>query len=86
MALESCDLIANMLTTSILAVALAGVATAVTPSGFTPASTKDLFVSFGNTLAVNGVDLPKDSKFLVNEIFGPSNRTSNPDSTYSRNH
>jgi len=53
-----------MLSSSLIAVAFAGVATAVTPSGFKPQSTKDIFVSFGNTLAVNGVDLPKAGEFL----------------------
>ncbi|TVY41697.1 hypothetical protein LSUB1_G003164 [Lachnellula subtilissima] len=39
--------------------ALAGVATAFTPAGFQPASTNNLTVAFGNTLAINGVNLPQ---------------------------
>ncbi|KAI9049661.1 hypothetical protein LZ554_006686 [Drepanopeziza brunnea f. sp. 'monogermtubi'] len=48
-----------MLSQILIAVALAGAATAVTPSGFQPASTTDLVVAFGNTLAVNGKMLTK---------------------------
>lgn len=40
-------------------IALAGAVTAFTPAGFQPASTANLTVAFGNTLAINGVDLPK---------------------------
>jgi len=39
--------------------ALAGVATAFTPPGFQPASTNNLTVAFGDTLAINGVNFPK---------------------------
>ncbi|TVY19628.1 hypothetical protein LARI1_G003338 [Lachnellula arida] len=42
-----------------ITLALAGIATAFTPVGFQPASTNNLTVAFGNTLAVNGVNLPK---------------------------
>ncbi|EKD16353.1 uncharacterized protein L3040_008453 [Drepanopeziza brunnea f. sp. 'multigermtubi'] len=48
-----------MLSQILIAVALAGAATAVTPPGFQPASTTDLVVAFGNTLAVNGKLLTK---------------------------
>ncbi|TVY49184.1 Protein FLOWERING LOCUS T [Lachnellula cervina] len=40
-------------------IALAGIVTAFTPVGFQPASTNNLTVAFGNTLATNGVNLPK---------------------------
>ncbi|TVY81851.1 Protein FLOWERING LOCUS T [Lachnellula suecica] len=48
-----------MLSSSLIAVAFAGAATAFTPVGFEPASTNNLTVAFGNTLAINGVNLPK---------------------------
>ena len=43
----------------LIAVALAGAATAFTPAGFQPASTGNLTVAFGNTLAINGANIPK---------------------------
>ncbi|KAH8682870.1 phosphatidylethanolamine-binding protein [Tricladium varicosporioides] len=52
----------------LLAVALAGVANAVTPSGFQPSSTSDLVVAFGNTLATNGKNLPRDSTLTAPTI------------------
>jgi hypothetical protein len=52
-----------MFFSSLIAVALAGVATAFTPPGFEPASSNNLTVAFGNVLAVNGVDIPKAGKF-----------------------
>lgn len=48
-----------MLSTQFTAVALAGAAIAFTPPGFQPESKSDLAVAFGNTLAINGVDVPK---------------------------
>ncbi|KAL5319317.1 hypothetical protein ACEPPN_012368 [Leptodophora sp. 'Broadleaf-Isolate-01'] len=48
-----------MLSKSLLAVAFAGAATAVTPSGFQPVSNSDLIVAFGNTLALNGKSMTK---------------------------
>ncbi|TVY37791.1 hypothetical protein LOCC1_G005446 [Lachnellula occidentalis] len=42
-----------------LIITLAGVVSAFTPVGFQPASTNNLTVAFGNTLAINGVNLPK---------------------------
>lgn len=48
-----------MLCEVLITVALAGAAAAFTPTGFKPASSKNLTVAFGNTLAVNGVDIPK---------------------------
>ncbi|KAK6584702.1 hypothetical protein PZA11_002926 [Diplocarpon coronariae] len=49
-----------MLFTSLIHVALAGAATAITPSGFAPASNVDLIVAFGNTLALNGKSMTKE--------------------------
>ncbi|ESZ89758.1 hypothetical protein SBOR_9858 [Sclerotinia borealis F-4128] len=43
--------------TSFLAVALAGGASAFTPSGFTPASTNNLTVAYGSKLAMNGIQV-----------------------------
>jgi len=43
----------------LLASALAGAVAAFTPPGFEPASSNNLTVAFGNTLAVNGVNLPR---------------------------
>lgn len=48
-----------MLSSSILAVALAGAAIAITPSGFQPSSTQNMTVAFGNTLAINGKEMQK---------------------------
>lgn len=48
-----------MISSSILAVALAGAAIAFTPSGFTPSSTQNMSVIFGNTLAINGKEMQK---------------------------
>ncbi|KAH7378124.1 phosphatidylethanolamine-binding protein [Cadophora sp. MPI-SDFR-AT-0126] len=48
-----------MLSKSLLAVAFAGAATAVTPTGFQPVSNADLIVAFGNTLALNGKAMTK---------------------------
>ena len=49
-----------------LFVAVAGVASTVsaaTPPNFQPASNGELIIAFGNTLATQGVDIPKDCKF-----------------------
>lgn len=54
-----------MLSKSLLAVAFAGAATAVTPSGFQPVSNSDLIVAFGNTLALNGKSMTKAGRQLV---------------------
>lgn len=51
---------AIMYSSTILAVALAGAAIAITPSGFTPSSSQDMTVAFGNTLAVNGKEMQKE--------------------------
>lgn len=50
-----------MLSTSLITVALAGAATAMTPPGFIPASSMDLAVGFNNgaIAATNGVNLPQ---------------------------
>lgn len=50
-----------MFSTPFITVVLAGAATvlAFTPPGFQPASTSNLTVAFGNTLALNGIDIPK---------------------------
>lgn len=50
-----------MFSTSFIAVVVAGAATVIafTPPGFQPASTSNLTVAFGNTLALNGIDIPK---------------------------
>lgn len=48
--------------------ALAGVASlasAATPPNFQPASNGELIIAFGNTLATQGVDLPKACKIIV---------------------
>lgn len=50
-----------MFSVSLIAVALAGAAMALTPLGFEPASAQELQVSFGNILAVNGTDIPRAS-------------------------
>lgn len=44
---------------SFLLVVLAGAATAFTPAGFQPASSNNLTVVFGNTLAINGKNILK---------------------------
>jgi len=54
-----------MLSVFVLAVGLSGAVKAFTPAGFQPASAANLTVAFGNTLAVNGVDLPKAGTQLV---------------------
>ncbi|CZR60256.1 uncharacterized protein PAC_10152 [Phialocephala subalpina] len=48
-----------MLSSTFIAVALAGAAIAFTPSGFQPASTQNMTVAFGNTLAINGKEMQK---------------------------
>jgi len=48
-----------MFTSSVLAVALAGAAMAVTPPGFEPSSNKDLAVAFDGKLALNGAVVSK---------------------------
>ncbi|RDL35418.1 Uncharacterized protein BP5553_07349 [Venustampulla echinocandica] len=50
-----------MLTSCLMAVAIASTATAFTPPGAQPVSTKNLTVAFGNTLAINGMNLPRDA-------------------------
>lgn len=52
----------------IIAVAFAGAATAFTPVGFQPASTNNLTVAFGNTLAMNGVNLPKAGSLIRSRL------------------
>lgn len=49
----------NMLSTSLITIALVGTTKAFTPPGFEPVSSANLTVAFGNTLAIDGVDLPK---------------------------
>lgn len=51
-----------MFSSSIVAVALAGAAIAITPPGFQPSSTKDMTVAFGNVLAINGKNMLKSGK------------------------
>jgi hypothetical protein len=51
-----------MLSSYLFALAIAGTATAATPKAFEPASTNDLTVAFGTTLATNGVNIPRASK------------------------
>jgi hypothetical protein len=48
-----------MLSKIILTLALVATSSAKTPDGFEPASDQPLIVAFGNTLATDGVDLPK---------------------------
>jgi len=48
-----------MFTSSVLAVALAGAAMAVTPPDFEPSSNKDLAVAFNGNLAMNGMVVSK---------------------------
>ncbi|KAH8751712.1 phosphatidylethanolamine-binding protein [Hyaloscypha sp. PMI_1271] len=48
-----------MFSSSLLLVVLAGAATAFTPAGFEPASSNNLTVVFGNTLATNGKNILK---------------------------
>ena len=67
-----------MLYETLITVALAGAAVAFTPAGFEPASKKNLTVAFGNTLAVNGVDIPKAGwSPMPNEIIShlPTRKT-----------
>lgn len=52
-----------MICSTILISLVAG-ASAFTPSGFEPASTKNLSVTFGTKLAVNGVDVLRDGKII----------------------
>lgn len=49
----------TMFFSSIIAVALAGAATAFTPAGFLPSTTQNLTVVFGDTLAINGKEMQK---------------------------
>ena len=51
---------------------LAGVASAATPSSFSPESSNDLFVAFGTTLALNGVLLPKNCTVPPSLLNEPS--------------
>ncbi|CAG8971981.1 hypothetical protein HYALB_00003319 [Hymenoscyphus albidus] len=48
-----------MLSSYIVALAMAGAVNAATPAGFEPAATADLFVAFGQKAAVNGVLIPR---------------------------
>jgi hypothetical protein len=50
-------------TSTLIAIALAGVASAFTPPGIEPSSLQNLRVAFGDTLAVYGVDLPKAGQY-----------------------
>ena len=59
-----------MLSKSLLAVAFAGAATAVTPTGFQPVSNADLIVAFGNTLAFVLSSANNETAFAP--YFGPS--------------
>ena len=65
--------------------ALAGVATAFTPPGFQPASTNNLTVAFGNTLAINGVNLPKAGQSTLPSSQLQLTTPRNPNSTHNRN-
>lgn len=49
----------------LITAALAGAVAAFTPPGFEPASANNLTVTFGNVLAVNGVDIPKAGTHLA---------------------
>lgn len=51
-----------MFSSFLITVCLAGAATAFTPAGFQPSSTNDLAVVFGNTAAMNGVNMPQAGK------------------------
>lgn len=50
--------------TSLLTVALAGGASAFTPSGFEPATTNNLTVAYGSKLAMNGIQVLRAGKLL----------------------
>ncbi|KAL3422618.1 phosphatidylethanolamine-binding protein pebp [Phlyctema vagabunda] len=50
-----------MFSTLFIPVCLVGLATAFTPLGFEPSSTRDLVVAFGSVSAVNGVNVDKAS-------------------------
>jgi hypothetical protein len=63
-----------MLLSSFIAVAFAGAATAFTPVGFQPASTNNLTVAFGNTLAMNGFNIPKAGQLLPSVLLNWANR------------
>jgi hypothetical protein len=51
-----------MLSSYVIALAVAGAANAATPNGFRPASTADLTVAFGSELATDGVNIPRAGK------------------------
>jgi hypothetical protein len=50
-----------MLSSYILALAVAGGVHAATPTAFEPASSGNLIVAFGSQLATNGVNIPRAS-------------------------
>jgi hypothetical protein len=53
---------AAIMFSSLLFVMLAGAVIAFTPAGFQPASSNNLTVVFGNTLAINGKNILKAGK------------------------
>jgi hypothetical protein len=76
-----------MFSSSLIAVALAGVAAAFTPPGFEPASSNNLTVAFGSVLAVNGVDIPKAGKFCSFHLrYHRSNSSRYGNRTHGRDH
>lgn len=48
-----------MLSSYLVALAVAGTVNAVTPAGFEPSSTGSLFVAYNNKAAVDGVLVPR---------------------------
>ena len=55
--------------TTLASILLACVASAGTPPNFSPSSSSDLTVAFGNILAVDGVDIPKACPFSLLIIY-----------------
>lgn len=49
----------------IFALSFAAVVPAATPPGFAPSSTGELTITYGNTLTVGGIDIPKSCMYLV---------------------
>jgi hypothetical protein len=62
-----------MLYNILLTIALAATANAKTPDGFEPASSQDLFVAFGTTPAIDGVNLPKACQCPSSFFIDPTN-------------
>jgi hypothetical protein len=54
---------------SFIAAALASIVSAATPPGFQPTSDGELTVTFGNTLATAGTNLPKLSENSLVHAF-----------------